>query len=336
MSNKEKLAMVIGATGSFGGGVTRELLRRGWSVRALVRDVAQAREALAEYPQIEFFEGDALIADDVARAARGADLLVDSFNVPYQKWDPLVIDSANIVAEVAADQNLLVLFPGNVYGLGSDYSSPMSEDAPRKVDTKKGRLRNDIEEIFEAASRRGARFVVLRCGDFFGPHVPSGSSWFNIVVEKAIEGGPVIYPGEFNTPHQWAYMPDAAAAAVDLVEVADRFDAYEEFHFGGHVVEPRRLIDAVRAALGDHSRRVKKFSWWAVWLAKPFVPLFRELYEMRYLWDEPVIIDDAKLRATLDDVPHTPLDEAVAMTLAANAPQAAEQSSATLTEATRG
>jgi nucleoside-diphosphate-sugar epimerase len=45
------------------------------------------------------------------------------------------------------------------------------------------------------------------------------------------------------------------------------------------------------------------------------VPLFRELREMRYLWREPLCMDNAKLRSAIGDEPHTPLHEAVRRTL---------------------
>jgi hypothetical protein len=48
----------------------------------------------------------------------------------------------------------------------------------------------------------------------------------------------------------------------------------------------------------------------------PFVTLFRELLEMRYLWQKPIGLDDARLRAFLGDVPATPLDTAVREALA--------------------
>jgi len=44
-------------------------------------------------------------------------------------------------------------------------------------------------------------------------------------------------------------------------------------------------------------------------------PLFREMAEMRYLWREPVRMDNTRLRAVLGSEPHTPLDEAVRTTL---------------------
>ena len=50
-------------------------------------------------------------------------------------------------------------------------------------------------------------------------------------------------------------------------------------------------------------------------LAAPFVVTLRELQEMRYLWQQPVRLDNAKLVAVLGREPHTALDAAVEATL---------------------
>ena len=47
----------------------------------------------------------------------------------------------------------------------------------------------------------------------------------------------------------------------------------------------------------------------------PFVPLFRELVEMRYLWNVPIRMDNKRLKAFLGAEPHTRLDIAVRNTL---------------------
>ena len=60
---------------------------------------------------------------------------------------------------------------------------------------------------------------------------------------------------------------------------------------------------------------VRRFPWWLVGPASPVVPLFRELAEMRYLWRQPVRLDNRRLVTLLGREPHTPLDEAVRKTL---------------------
>ena len=49
--------------------------------------------------------------------------------------------------------------------------------------------------------------------------------------------------------------------------------------------------------------------------ATPFVETMREMQEMRYLWRDTVLMDNARLVAHLGAEPHTPWDEAVGTTL---------------------
>jgi nucleoside-diphosphate-sugar epimerase len=51
-------------------------------------------------------------------------------------------------------------------------------------------------------------------------------------------------------------------------------------------------------------------------LADRFVTTLRELLEMRYLWREPIRMDNARVTAVLGREPVTPLDTAVEATLA--------------------
>lgn len=65
--NASRTVAVTGSTGFVGRYVVRELLSRGWSVRALIRDTAKAREALAaDAARIELVVGD--VCDDAVLA----------------------------------------------------------------------------------------------------------------------------------------------------------------------------------------------------------------------------------------------------------------------------
>jgi hypothetical protein len=43
----------------------------------------------------------------------------------------------------------------------------------------------------------------------------------------------------------------------------------------------------------------------------PFIPLFRDNVEMRYLWNLPIRMDNKRLKAVFRAEPNTPLDVAV-------------------------
>ncbi len=71
---------------------------------------------------------------------------------------------------------------------------------------------------------------------------------------------------------------------------------------------------AISAVLG-RKMRVAQMPWFMLRLLAPVVPIFRELAEIAYLWNEPHRIDGQKLAAAIGAVPHTPFETAIAAAL---------------------
>src|SRR5207245_8289420 len=114
--------------------------------------------------------------------------------------------------------------------------------------------------------------------------------------------------------HEWAYLPDLVQAAVRLAQVRDRLGVFETFGFPGHAVTGREFVGAIAKAIG-RGVKVKRMAWWLIHALSPFVPLPRELSEMAYLWTVPHRITGDKLEAAIGEVPHTPLETAMAQAL---------------------
>ncbi|HEY0146811.1 MAG TPA: hypothetical protein VGB93_11840, partial [Methylovirgula sp.] len=101
-----------------------------------------------------------------------------------------------------------------------------------------------------------------------------------------------------------------------LMDRADELSAFERFHFAGHQLARGEMAAAIRRATDNPRLRVWPFPWFLVVGLQPFVRLFREMAEMRYVWRESISIDGAKLRAFLGNaLPTAPLDKAVCETL---------------------
>lgn len=304
---------VLGITGSVGGPVARAFLAAGHTVTALARDPSRVPSA----PGLEVLAGDALRAEDLDRALQGADLVFHGLNLPYEHWDPGMVDLTRAVIAAAERAGATVLFPGNVYVFAPD-TAPLDEAAPQQPPTRKGRLRQRLEAMLAASD---VPTVVLRSGDYFGAGVGGDSSWMHHLTKDVPGGGGMYVPGPLDVPHCWAYLPDLATTFVRLAERRAELPRHAVFHFAGHTADGQALVDAVRAAAGDPDRRVRRFPWMWLQLGRPFLPWVRELFEMRYLWQEPLVLDGAALHRTLGDVPHTPWPEAVATTLGATAPR---------------
>ncbi|ACA20059.1 NAD-dependent epimerase/dehydratase [Methylobacterium sp. 4-46] len=307
-------ALVLGATGGVGGAVARRLLAGGWRVRALHRDperVRRAGDGLAWIP------GDARDAARVTEAARGTALVVHAVNPPgYRDWDRLVLPmlEASLAATRAAGARLLL--PGNVYNYGPDAFPHPDEDAPQHPLTRKGAIRVAMERRLAEAAAAGVRSLVVRAGDVFGPGM-TGNSWFALFAQRDRPVRRLWYPGPGGIGHQWAYLPDLAETMVRLAEREADLPAFARFHTRGHWdADGTRMVAAIARALGRERLPVHRVPWALTRPAAPFVPFLREVREMLYLWNVPLRLDNARLAAALGAEPHTPLDRAVAATLA--------------------
>jgi nucleoside-diphosphate-sugar epimerase len=315
MMTANRTALIIGAAGSFGAHAMCALIRHGWTVRALARDPADAaRRAGANMP-VEWQKGDAMNAAEVIAAATGASVIVHAANPPrYQKWRQLALPMLASSIAAAKESGARLVLPGTVYNYAPDAGASIDEDAPQAPVTRKGKVRAEMEEMLRAAASEGVKSLVLRAGDFFGPAAPnSGLLWLTNRkggrVTSVYRTGPV--------GHGFAYLPDLAETLARLLDREAALADFETFHFAGHwLAGDDALGEAVRRATGDERIPIRPFPWAMVHAAAPFVPMLRELAEMRYLWVRPIGLDEAKLRAFLGQVPFTPLDAAMRESLA--------------------
>jgi nucleoside-diphosphate-sugar epimerase len=312
-----RIALIIGVTGGVGSETARALIARGWTVRALNRNPEQAARRLASLGAIEWQKGDALNQAEVVRAAAGVSLVVHAANPPgYQNWQGLQLPmlESSIAAAKAAGARLV--FPGTVYNYGADAFPVLSESSPQHPSTRKGAIRVAMEERLAQASRDGVRVLVLRAGDYFGAAATS-NSWFVQLVTPKKPVRKVRYPGDRSVGHAWAYLPDVGETIARLVEREAELAPFESFHFAGHWFERGvEMAEATRRAADVPSAPIGRFPWFALYVLSPFVAVFREVLEMRYLWTTPVKLDNRKLLAFLGEEPHTELDTALRRTLA--------------------
>jgi nucleoside-diphosphate-sugar epimerase len=314
-SRKSSIALVLGATGSFGGAVALELLARGQLVRALVRDPAKAAARLGKRPDLELVAGNALDPIAVSQAARGAAVVVHGVNYPYDQWAPnMHVATENAIA-AAEEAKALIVFPGNVYALGKPTGAPLNEAAANEPCSNKGALRAELEAHLRYSAEAGhSRVLILRAGDYFGPTVRNGL--VDPIFANALHGRPIWGLGRLDIPHQWAYVPDLARAAADLIARAKALKAFEIVNFAGHIALPARTFhQAVAAAAGHPKLAVRRVPWWLMGLVGRFKPVVHELMEMRYLFDEAVVLDDPRFRQLLPTFKATPLDAAIRETL---------------------
>jgi nucleoside-diphosphate-sugar epimerase len=264
---------------------------------------------------IDWVKGDAMNEADVIAAARGCRLIVHAANPPaYHDWPGTVRQMlANTIAAARAE-GARIVYPGSVYNFAPDAGPAIAEDAPQAPVTRKGAIRVEMEQMLRQASRQGAKVLVVRAGDFFGPAAPNSAlSWMTVSGGGRLRA--VFQPGPARVAHAFAYLPDLGETVGRLVDREEALGDYEVFHFAGHWLAGDGLAAGLRRAAGRPRLPILPFPWPLVLALSPFVELMRELYEMRYLWRRPIGLSNARLVSLIGPEPHTPLDTALRATL---------------------
>jgi nucleoside-diphosphate-sugar epimerase len=301
--------VVLGGAGRFGRAAAQAFKTAEWQVASLVR----ASSAGGVAPGTEIVEVDARDVESVIAAATGADVVIHALNAPYGDWERLAIPFAETAIAAARENGATLVFPGNLYNFGAAMPARLTEAAPMHPTSRKGAVRVAVETRLREAAETGLRTIVLRAGDYFGGD--GGGAWFDRVVVKDIKAGRLTWPGPLDCVHEWAYLPDMAAALVCLVEARGRLPPFAAFGFAGHAVTGREFVAAI-SGVCRRDFKIGFMPWRLLQLAGFGVPLFRELAEISYLWSTPHAIDGAALASVIGDVPHTPLDQAIAASLA--------------------
>lgn len=301
---------IIGAAGHIGYSAGEAFTRAGWTVKGIGRGTR-----VSEMPAgVEPVEGNAYDVASLIAATRGADVILHAANPAYDKWETTVLPMAENAIAAAKAHGATLMIPGNVYNFGLEIGMDLREEAPQRASTDKARIRIAMEERLERASRdEGVQVLILRAGDFYGG--PKGGTWLDLMILKNLGKGKFAWPGPWDVPHAFAYLPDLARAFVALAERRAELGRFERFHFAGHTLTGAHMLAAAEQATGRRLRR-GQINWTMLKLVGLFMPVVREVVKMSYLWRTAHSLDGGRLEALAGPLQVTPPAEALRQTIA--------------------
>ena len=305
--SEDQLHVIFG-TGQVGSALAAHLAGPGIAVRAVSRHRPPVLAAGTDWRP-----ADAADAEAAADAAKGASVIYQCLNAPYNQWPERFPPLQRGVLAAAERTGALLVSLENLYGYGPTGGRPMTEDMPLAATGAKGRARAAMTaELLAAAEAGRVRIAIGRASDFFGPGVTAGSTLGERVFGNALAGRRADFIGDPDLPHTYSYVPDIAAGLATLG--TDARAVGQVWHLPGPATgTTRALLDLVAAEIG-HPVGVRSLSKLAVRALGLVNPVLRELAETYYQFNEPFVLDTSKFESAFGAA-GTPLADAIAATV---------------------
>ncbi|UXN74700.1 NAD(P)H-binding protein [Devosia sp. A8/3-2] len=295
---------VLGINGHIGHHAAKAFRDAGYSVTGFGRSNRMPIEG------VTFVKGDAGNVAEIAAAIADADIVVNALNLPYDKWDKGRAE-AQLAVVIAAmgDSGKTMMFPGNVYNYAA---------IDRRMTPTWPSIRRRHAAPFGCGRRRCWRWHPRPASSRPSSSAPAifmrramlatGSTEAMLMDAKK---GKVYYMADLDVGHAWAYLPDLGRAFVAVAEQRQSLGGFETFHFAGHYETHGAMLAAIQAAAPAllKAAQLPRIMLQAMGLA---MPMMREIVKMRYLWNNPMELVDARLDAILGKEFGTPFAEAVA------------------------
>ncbi len=307
-SSSGSLHTVLGSTGGVGSALVRELVQRGYRVRAVSRS-GRSNDVSAP---IEVVAADLTSPAAVRAATADSAVVYYAVQPDYTRWPEEIPSMIDALLTGLADTSAKLVVVDNVYMYGPHEGS-YTEALPYATTDRKGRARAEAATRLLNADAQGRLRVTLgRLSDYYGPGGLSKLS--PAVFTSALSGQPAPWFGRLDQRHTFAYLPDVARAFITLGE-RDEANGQAWHLPAAEALTGQQFLELVYAEAGM-AYNVQLLDRATIETLAPQMPVMREFAEILYQNEAPFVIDASQYQHTFGPFQPTPHREAIRDTLA--------------------
>lgn len=308
-------AIVVGATGGTGASVVEELVKRGIRTVAFGRSrqkLEQLSARLGHSEHLTIAVGDAFRPDNIVSASEGADVLFHCANVPYHEMISKLIPLGESVMEAADRLSIKVVAIDGIYPYGRRQMARATEEHPKQPHTRKGKVRLAYEKMLFDQRWSRAKVMIARLPDYYGP-TANEASYLGSTLEAIAAGKMAFFIGNMHVPREFVYLPDAAFM---ITELAGRDDAYgQNWHIPGAGLISGKEIERIARQASGSAKPVIPLGRVGLSLLGMAVPVMKEVVEMLYLTEEPLVLSGEKYERLIGPVRATAFEKGITVTV---------------------
>ncbi|WP_100402765.1 SDR family NAD(P)-dependent oxidoreductase [Bacillus sp. FJAT-42315] len=303
-----KKTLVVGATGGMGYAIVKELSRRGIETIAFARTKPKLDQLFGALPNVQIIAGDVFHLEDLKKAANGVDIIYHAINIPYELWEEkLVMLNKNIIEAAKANHCKLAVVD-NIYAYGRNPGHKITEMTPKHPHTKKGKIRLQLEELY---AHSGVPTVQAHFPDFYGPNATS--TVMHTTLQNIIKGKKAMYVGDIRKQREFIYTPDGAKALIELSTLDHAY--HKHWNIPGTGTLSGQQLKQILEQITDRPHAFSQVNKGMIRFLSLFSRNMREVVEMMYLYEDPVILSGETYEKEIGPLPQTPYEEGLAETI---------------------
>lgn len=303
-----KKVLVLGASGGMGYSIVKELSERGIDVIAFARGKEKLKKLFGNEEKVTIISGDVFDSESLKEAATGVDTIFQAMNIPYSEWEQNLPVVMNNILETAKHVNAKLVLVDNIYAYGRNPGHLVSEDTQKKPHTKKGKIRLQLETMVKQSN---VPFLIAHFPDFYGPNAEN--TILNYTFEAVIKNKRSLFVGNKKIAREYIFTPDGAKALVELALIDSAYG--QNWNIPGSGVITGDEIEAILREHTGYSKKVGTVTKGMVKCLGLFDKNMREVVEMLYLTEDPVVLDGGKLEQTIQSIPRTHYQDGIKQTI---------------------
>lgn len=289
---------MIGASGGMGYALVNELVNRNIQVKAFARNKEKLVALFQHHKNVEIISGDVFNEQLMMNASDGVDIIFHAVSFPYQDWDKLHLRCIDMVIKIAQKRGAKIALVDNIYAYGRQSTNPVIEQGSKEPQTKKGKIRLMMENKLKKSK---VPSLIVHFPDLYGPNAENTILYETL--KNIVQGKKANFVGNMQVKREFLYTVDGAKA---MVELALRDDTYNQ-NWNVPAVHPiagEELVEILREITG-YQKGVRTVSKGMIRLFGIVSPSMKEIVEMLYLTEEPIILSGGKYEKEIGALPRT-------------------------------
>ena len=287
-----------------GGAIGIELAK---ALRTYTNDIRLAsRHPKRVNPEDEIFQADLTDREQLFGAVENSEIVYVTVGFAYnikvwkREWPPFIKN----MLDACLQNNSKLVFFDNVYAIGGDNVSHITENSPISPSSKKGEVRAQVDRlILESIEKKGLNVIIARSADFFSD-VKGNSMVMNLIYDNLVKGKKAQWLCDATKVHSMSYTPDLAAGTAILGNTPDAYNQIWNLPTDTEKITGAGWVNLFAAEMGTGN----EYQVLPNWLMKAlglFIPIMKELPEMNYQYDRDYFFDSSKFNNHFNYTPTT-------------------------------